>query len=93
MAENQRPDFNVKLSRKLKSGKYTNLRVGAAWKQKDGAISIRLEPGVGVVATDGVFLTLFPNDERDDRRERDDRGSRRGRDGDRHNFDDGGDRR
>lgn len=93
--ESRRPDFDVVVSRKRGENEYTNTRVGAAWKQKSGAIAVRLEHGIGVTTPKGIMLTLFPK--RDDAGKGDERGqgerSGRRRDGDRHNLDDGGDRR
>lgn len=95
--KSRRPDFDVTVSRKRpNSDKYINVRVGSAWKRDNGAVSIRIDTGISVATPEDVFLTLWPKKDEDDRKGSDrgqgDRGSRR-RDSDRHNYDDGGDRR
>jgi hypothetical protein len=59
----RRPDYNLAA---LDRGNEEKGKVGAAWKNVDGSISIRLEPFVVLRA--GVVLTLFPRSEEDNRR-------------------------
>lgn len=71
-----RPDYEIKI--KHKDAKYAT-RVGAAWRTKDGAgINIRLDPGVSVSTPDGVFLTLWPAESKEEREARFNGGGQRG---------------
>lgn len=71
------PDYDVKI--KHKDAKY-GPKVGAAWKTKDGrGINVRLDAGISVATPDGVFLTLWPWESREEREKRlggDDAGDR-----------------
>lgn len=63
-----RPDFEVKI--KAQGSKY-GTRVGAAWRTKDGrGVNIVLDAGVSVATPEGVFLTLWPAESREEREAR-----------------------
>lgn len=63
-----RPDYEIKI--KHKDAKYAT-KVGAAWKTQDGrGINIKLDPGVSVATPDGVFLTLWPFESKEEREAR-----------------------
>lgn len=63
-----KPDFELKI--KHKDAKY-GARVGAAWRTKDGSgVNIRLDPGISVATPEGVFLTLWPFESKEDREQR-----------------------
>jgi hypothetical protein len=57
----RKPDFN--LSVKPKDGRMGN-KVGAAWKNDDGSISISLNVGVTLSWNDELFIGLFPVEDR-----------------------------
>lgn len=62
------PDYELKI--KHKDAKY-GTRVGAAWRTQDGnGVNIRLDPGVSVSTPEGVFLTLWPFESKEDREAR-----------------------
>ena len=65
-SSSRRPDYDVSISRK-RGEKYINTRVGAAWAEDGGRIAIRLEPGIAVSTSEGVFLTLWPKRDDDER--------------------------
>lgn len=54
----RRPDYLV--SALVKNGEHKG-SVGAAWKEKDGQISIKLNPFVVLESMDGLAIRLFPN--------------------------------
>lgn len=53
------PDYNVHAMDKRTDEK---ARVGAAWSNADGSVSIRLNPFVVLTSTSNLVLTLFVND-------------------------------
>lgn len=55
----RKPDF--KLSALNKTNEHKG-KVGAAWKNPDGTISIALDPFVALSANDNLLITLFPNE-------------------------------
>lgn len=61
MAGGRRPDYNVSVVVKDSDVKGS---IGVAWKsddfEKDGRISIRLNPFVNLVSSPGLYVTLFP---------------------------------
>lgn len=60
-----RPDYTVNV--KAKDAKY-GTKVGAAWKTKDGSgINLKLDAGVSVATPEGVFLTLWPFETKEER--------------------------
>jgi len=56
MATGKRPDFNIGV--KDPSTGSTNSNVGAAWKNDDGSIGVKLNPGVSL--TSNLQIRLFP---------------------------------
>lgn len=63
-----KPDYEIKI--KHKDAKY-GVRVGAAWRTKDGSgVNLKLDPGISVSTPDGVFLTLWPFESKEDREQR-----------------------
>ena len=60
----RKPDYT--LSAKTKTGGFKG-RIGAAWKQDDGSIQLKLDPFVqlsgAAIAVDDIWLTLYPTDE------------------------------
>lgn len=58
MSQGKKPDFNVR----AKVGEYWST-VGAAWKVKDGGISIRLNHLPVSKEWDGSLLLLAPKDD------------------------------
>lgn len=59
---NSKPDFIVTV--KHKDSKY-GTRVGACWKGQYG-YSIKLDPGISISSTDGIYINLNEPRERDD---------------------------
>lgn len=56
----RKPDYWVKaLDKGVDTKKYT-AKVGAAWDNPDGSISIDLNPFVVLTASPNLVLTLFP---------------------------------
>lgn len=63
----RKPDFILKAL-----NKYTDQRtgkIGAAWNNKDGSISLVLDLGVQIHQEDGIVIMLFPNDRPEDQGE------------------------
>jgi hypothetical protein len=56
------PDFKLKAMDKTTGVK--SAKIGAAWTNKDGSISVVLDPFVTVTSSPSVLLTLFPWDEK-----------------------------
>lgn len=55
-----KPDYILKV--KAVEKPYAS-RVGAAWKTKTGdGISIKIDPGLGILGGQGISVTLWPND-------------------------------
>jgi len=54
------PDFKLKAMNKATNEK--SPKVGAAWKNTDGSISIDLDAFVILTASPDLVLTLFPNE-------------------------------
>jgi hypothetical protein len=54
------PDF--KLSALNKANDDRAGKLGAAWKNPDGSISIKLDPGTALIYNPDVIYTLFPAD-------------------------------
>jgi len=54
----RKPDYNLCV--KPKNGPGVNNRVGAAWKDEQGRISIKLNPCVVISHLDDVWIGLFP---------------------------------
>lgn len=57
----RKPDY--RLSVKERGGENRGT-VGAAWKNDDGSISIKLTPCVAITSRDDVTIVLFPVEER-----------------------------
>jgi hypothetical protein len=53
----RKPDFNLST---LNTETEVRGRVGAGWKERDGSISIKLNPCVVLNAHDPINLRLFP---------------------------------
>lgn len=59
------PDFVLKA--KDKGTNRSNNRIGVAWKNKGGSISVQLDPFVTLNNTNGeLLLTLFQKDKREE---------------------------
>lgn len=56
----RKPDY--KLSVLSKSNEHKG-NVGVAWENKDGSISIKLNPFVTLAAIQELIITLFPNED------------------------------
>jgi len=56
----RKPDYRLKALNKVTGEKSRN--VGAAWVNKDGSISIDIEPFVVLQGGNALVLTLFPED-------------------------------
>jgi hypothetical protein len=56
-----KPDYNV--SAKFKNTDFKG-RIGGAWKNDDGTISVRLNAFITLKATEDLIITLFPADEK-----------------------------
>jgi len=65
-----KPDFYVVA--KPKEGDMKGSRVGAAWHNNQGGISISLNVGVDLRWDDNLFITLWPNEDKADARSNDD---------------------
>ncbi len=60
---NKKPDYDLAAMNKLTGDK--NYRCGAAWKNDDGSISIKLDPFVVLDANhSGIVITLFERKEK-----------------------------
>ena len=55
----RRPDYNVCVKPKEGGNAYT--KIGGAWKDDQGRISITLHPCVVLSAKDDVWISLYPN--------------------------------
>lgn len=58
--------WDLVVSRKL-GEKYVNTRVGAIFENENGNLSIKLDPGIAVYATEGATLHGFVPRPREDR--------------------------
>jgi len=62
----KKPDYWVKAMDKRVPGKSTSSKVGAAWKNKDGSISVDLNPFTTLETVsrtpNDLVITLFPID-------------------------------
>jgi len=56
--EARRPDYI--LSVKVKDAAASKRRLGAAWQNNDGSVSIQLDPCTVISWKDNVYMTLFP---------------------------------
>lgn len=57
------PDYRVGILNKATDNK--NNRAGGAWINKDGSISIVLDPFISITQSNrDVLITLFPNNEK-----------------------------
>ncbi len=58
------PDYQIKATTRPNIAPKRAGRVGAAWKNEDGSLSIVLDPFVTLVAADDLIITVFPIDRR-----------------------------
>lgn len=56
----RKPDFILQAKHKTTGRR--NRKVGAAWRNAGGSITLHLEPFVVLECNPDVMLTLFPND-------------------------------
>ena len=61
MTAGRKPDFVVKVG--LKGQKF-HKRVGAGWKNDQGGVYVKLDPGLALVSGTDVVIALWPEDER-----------------------------
>lgn len=62
LAPPRKPDYNVRAKRKA-SGESSF--VGAAWKNENGSISVKIDPFVVLKGETDLLITLFPRDRPD----------------------------
>lgn len=60
------PHFDVAVSRKV-GEKWHSTRVGAAWKNDNGAIAVKIDPGISIATLEGVNVMLWPAKQKEDR--------------------------
>lgn len=53
------PDFNITCLHKGSQDRNNNL--GVAWKQEDGSLRLKLNPGVVLSYDPDILIALFPN--------------------------------
>jgi hypothetical protein len=58
----KKPDYNVMITRQRTSDddKPFNTKIGAGWVNKAGGINVTLNPGLSLVISDRVAITLWP---------------------------------
>lgn len=59
----RRPDYDVRGMNKMTNER---AKIGGAWLNSDGSISVVLEPFVTLVSSKDLVVTLFPRSERSD---------------------------
>lgn len=62
--EARKPDYHVLAQTRRDAPKHKG-RVGSAWKNPNGTISISLHPFVALSAIEDLQITLFPADEQE----------------------------
>jgi len=58
------PDYVVKIGLK---GEKWHKRCGAGWKIKGNGIAVKIDPGLALVSGTDVVVTLWPNEEQQQR--------------------------
>jgi hypothetical protein len=56
------PDYVLRVKTKDANNR-DNTRAGAAWRNPDQSITIRLNPAISLNYTDNYLITLFPNND------------------------------